>query len=182
MNTVICFSGGIGSGKTSLTAAVSDRTGIVVASFGRFVRATAEARGIAGDRDSLQTLGEALINELGWESFCRSVINAAGWTAGASLIVDGIRHVAAFEHVERVVAPTKAKLVFVDLTPERRQARLDASRPDEGTVVSRADAHSTEKDVHGALRSRADLILDGTRVLSDLVDDVCKTYSSGSLP
>lgn len=176
VNVTLRFSGGVGSGKTSLAAAVSVRAGTALASFGRFVRATAEERGITADRENLQALGEALIHELGWEKFCRSVLETADQRANAPLLVDGVRHIAALEHVERLVAPMSTKLVFVDVPKDMRQARLDATRPAEGTVVARADAHSTEKDVHVALRSRADLVLDGTRELDALVAEVCARY------
>jgi dephospho-CoA kinase len=176
MNCVLCFSGGIGSGKTSLAAAVSERADIRLASFGRFVRHIAEQRGMPGDRDTLQNLGASLIDELGWQTFCRTVVETAGWKSGAALLVDGIRHVPALEHVAGVVAPLPTKLIFVDVPSELRQVRLDAARPEERTTVNRADAHSTEKDVHGELRGRADLILDGTRSLDALVGEVCERY------
>lgn len=173
---VVCFSGGIGSGKSSLAAAVAARSALPIASFGAFVRSTAEARGIRAERENLQALGEALIAELGWENFCHSVLSSSGWTSG-SLLVDGIRHVAAFDEISRVVAPIETKLVFVEAAEDLRQARLDATRPEERTALSRAETHSTERDiVRGDLRSRANLVLDGTRALEELVDRVCSIY------
>src|SRR5258708_7620449 len=160
MNVVVCFSGGIASGKTTLATAVADRLGLKVATFGGFVRGAARTRAIAEGREELQALGEALIAEMGWGAFCRAVLDAVGWSVGASVVVDGIRHVAAFEAVKSLVVPVPARLIFVDVPREVRQARAAESRAGGGDLA-KADAHSTERDVHGALREMADLVLDG---------------------
>jgi dephospho-CoA kinase len=172
MNLVVCFSGGIASGKTTLASAVADRLGLKVATFGGFVRGVARTRGIAERREELQALGEALIAEMGWRAFCRAVLDAAGWVDGGSVVVEGIRHVAAFDAIKRLVAPVAAKLFFVDVPRDVRQARVEGARRGEATDLSKADAHSTETDVHGALRDLADYVLDGTRDLRALLEEV----------
>jgi cytidylate kinase len=177
MSIVLCFSGGIASGKTSLATAVADRLGAASASFGRFVRATALARGISEEREKLQALGESLIDEMGWPGFCRAVLDAAGWKSGSLLVIDGIRHVDALETIRGVVAPVPLKLVFVDVAQDIRQARAEG-RPGEAARLAKADAHSTEKDVHHVLKVRADLVLDGTREQRLLVDEVVGAFAS----
>lgn len=182
MNVVVCFSGGIASGKTTLATAVADHLGLTVATFGGFVRGVARTRGIAEQRAELQALGEALIAEMGWGAFCSAVLDAAAWSVGGSIVVDGIRHVAAFEAVKSLVVPVPARLIFVDVQREVRQARAAESRTGEGGNLAKADAHSTERDVHGALCERADLVLDGTREVEVLVDEVCRSLGAGYGP
>jgi len=172
MNSVLCFSGGIASGKTTLSAAVAHRLGIQRASFGGFVRKRAMERRIPESREELQALGETLIAEMGWEKFCAAVLAEARWAPGLSLALDGIRHTFAFETIKLLVAPTPATFVFVDVEFDVRQARADSTKT---TDLARADMHSTEHDVHsGALRSMANLVLDGTRDLDVLVDEVLR--------
>jgi cytidylate kinase len=168
MSVVLCFSGGIASGKTTLARAVGDRLSVPVASFGDFVRAAARDSGLPDDRATLQQLGEKLIADLGWEDFCRRVLSAAGWAPGAALIVDGVRHVAALENIRRVVTPTPVRLVFVVASREVRDRRAAVR----GTELADADEHSTERDVHDALHQLADLRLDGTLDVADLEEEV----------
>ena len=172
MSFVACFSGGIGSGKTTLANAVGERLGLKVASFGGFVRRIAGTRGVPEERQALQALGEALITEMTFDGFCHAVLVAAGWVEGGSVVVDGIRHVAAFDAIKRLVEPVSVKLFFVDVPREVRQARAEGGQRSEGTDLAKADAHSTEQDVHGALRDLADHVLDGTLDLKTLLDEV----------
>lgn len=177
MKVVPCFSGGIRSGKTTLAAAIADRVGLRVASFGDFVRARARDKGLAETRENLQILGEALIQEMTFEGFCRAVLEASGWAPGSAVVVDGIRHVAAYEAVTTLVAPLPTRLLFVDASEDVRRARL-AGRPGEGTDLKVAEKHSTERDVHGTLRGLADLVLDGSRQPEDLVEEICRFLRS----
>ncbi len=176
MNIVLCFSGGIASGKTTLAMAVADRLGFKVATFGGFVRGVARTRGISERREDLQALGEALIQEMGWEDFCSSVLRVAGWAPSASIVVDGIRHVSAFEAIKKLVAPVPAKLIFVDVPRAVRQARSDETRTGDATDLAKAETHSTERDVHGSLREMADLVLDGTIEVDGLVEQVQRVF------
>jgi hypothetical protein len=65
-----------------------------------------------------------------------------------------------------------AKLIYVEVARDIRQARADNARPAQQIDLARADAHSTEKDVHGALRDVAELVLDGSQSVETLVEDV----------
>ena len=177
MSLVLCFSGGIASGKTTVASAVAERFGLGSASFGRFVRSTAKARGVPEERERLQALGESLIEQMGWQGFCRAVLDAASWKPGSSLVIDGIRHVDAVETIRVLVAPVPTKLIFVDVPQEVRQARAE-DRPGDVTDLARADAHSTEKDVHHVLKARADLVLDGKREPTSLLEDVGRAFGS----
>lgn len=172
MSTVICFSGGIASGKTTLASAVAKHRGLRLATFGGFVRQVANRRKIPEEREALQELGAALIAEMTFDGFCSAVLRDAGWTSGGSVVVDGIRHVPAYEAIERLVSPVETRLFFVDVAREVRQSRADNPDRAERTELTKADAHSTEIDVHGPLRTLADRVLDGTKTLEELVEDV----------
>lgn len=172
MNGVLCFSGGIASGKTTLSTAVAERLGVRRTSFGGLVRDAAKERDIDSSRESLQALGESLIAEMGWDAFCTAVLHAAGWSPGIPLVLDGIRHTIAFETVKKLVAPMPAVLVFVDVGRDVRRGRRDGTNV---VDLAKADAHSTEQEVHsGALRSLATVVLDGTKGVDDLVEDVLR--------
>lgn len=175
MSIALCFSGGIGSGKTTLASAVAERFSVTTASFGRFVRHAAKERGISEEREMLQALGEKLIAELGWPTFCGAVLDESGWKPGSTLVIDGIRHVAAFEAVRDLVAPMPASLIFVAVPRELRQTRVD-ERIGEQTDLAKAELHSTEAQVREVLRGKADLIVDGTRDLFALVEQVYERF------
>ncbi|MEI9941988.1 MAG: AAA family ATPase [Pseudomonadota bacterium] len=179
MNAAICFSGGIASGKTTLASAVAVRLGLQVATFGGYVRSEARRRGAEEHREALQALGEALIGEMGWISFCTAVLEEAGWTPGNSIVVDGIRHVAALEAVRAIVNPMPTKLFLVAVAQAVRQDRND-NRPQERTELAKADLHSTERDVHQSLPDLADLVLDGTRDPDALVEEVLLTLGKSA--
>lgn len=178
----LCFSGGIASGKTTLSSAIAERRGITHASFGRFVRTTAKGRGIPEVREKLQDLGASLIDELGWDEFCSRVLAAAGWQRGQPVIVDGIRHVTGYETVGRIVSPMPTALVFLDAPLEVRDARK-RQRGDVGTRdLVTLQTHSTEKDVVDTLRSIATLALDGTNSLEALVYEIETTIFTAGVP
>ncbi len=176
----LCFSGGIGSGKTTLAVAVSVQFGLRHASFGQFVRAAAKRRGLPSSREHLQQLGENLIEELGWEDFCRGVLAEAGWSAKQPIAVEGVRHTLALDTITRVVAPMAVRLVYLDVAPTIRELRLRSERPDDAADLARADAHPNERDVHVELRARADLVLDATRDHEFLVAEVSNRYLAGA--
>ena len=129
----------------------------------------AAARGIPEEGDALQNLGESLIRELSFEGFCRAVIEESQWVSGESLVVDGIRHVNAYDAIKVIVAPVQARLFFVDVPREVRQVRAQNRGRSDRTDLTKADTHSTEKEVHGALKTLADHVLDGTVVLETLI-------------
>ena len=98
----LAIAGGIASGKTSLAKALSERLAWPRASFGDCVREVAAEQGLGTLRETLQAVGEALI-AAGWDSFCRRTLCEGGWRPGGPVIVDGIRHVEAIDHLRAVL-------------------------------------------------------------------------------
>ena len=73
------------------------------------------------------------------------------------------------------MAPMTTVLVFVDVERDVRQARADSAK---AADLAKADTHSTEQDVHnGALRKMATVVLDGTKGVDALVEDVLRAVS-----
>ena len=167
--TVIGFSGRIKSGKTTVSQAVADVLSLPRASFGDFVRAEAQRRGLDGEsRSVLQNLGELLIDQ-GWLRFCQDVLATVDWQPGNSLVVDGIRHAAAVRTLSRIVDPLPFVLVHVAVDEEIRQHRFQRQ---EMQSLREAESHSTEADVKDVLPMMADLIVDGAQAVDDLVREI----------
>lgn len=165
ISPVICFSGRIGSGKTSVSRSVADRLGASWTGFGDFVRATAAGLGSdPSSREILQDLGARLIRENGIAWLCSQVIARASWDEQRALVIDGVRHIQVLEEIIHQVAghPT----VLVHLAFEGARPGLDAE------ARQRAEQHSTERDVLDALPSKADLVVSADAPLEAVVDAV----------
>lgn len=169
-NTVLAFSGGIASGKSGLSTAVAAALSCPRVSFGSYVRIVTEMRGLKQCRENWQTVGESLLLE-DPRQFCRAVLGQCSWIPGAPLVVDGIRHVEVAEILRTLVAPSQFRLVHIDAGAVIRAERFFQRTPDGGSLAA-YDEHSTEAQVGGALSTHADLVVDGTKALTDLADEV----------
>jgi hypothetical protein len=136
--------------------------------FGDYVRSVARDRQLSESRVVLQELGAILIEELGWDQFCRSVLAQADWKPGESLVLDGIRHAEALVRLRSVVAPSEVLLVLVQAEVLTRTARL-AERGAYDVSLEQTDAHSTEIEVGTMLPHLADLTVDGSHPVPRLV-------------
>ena len=141
------------------------------ASFGSHVRSVAAERGMDEDRETLQELGESLVEE-DCAGFCSSVLRSADWRQGFPLVINGIRHAEVIRVLRSLVSPSRFILLYVH-TPEqalehRRGARAASNRLD----WERIERHSTEVEVPTVVREAADLVLDGSRPADELADQV----------
>ncbi len=71
-STVLAFSGGIRSGKSTLSTGVAEALGCRRVSFGDYVRAITQVRGLENCRENWQAVGESLIRE-DLNQFCGAV-------------------------------------------------------------------------------------------------------------
>jgi cytidylate kinase len=163
---VIGFSGRIGSGKTTISQSVADALGWTFASFGEFVRGVARSRNLDPDsREVLQEIGNLLIAQ-GWPEFCKDVLAAAAWQPDKPLVVDGIRHTEAVQHLAKIAYPLPFVHVHVAVDEQIRLDRLQQRATFDNAV---AESHSTEAAVKDRLPAMAHLVVDGSRSVNEVV-------------
>ena len=169
---ILAFSGGIGSGKTTLSKEVSTLLNWKRISFGDYVRAVAIERGIDNNsREKLQELGESLI-EKGWDAFCNGLLKKYQWKSDECLVIDGIRHKEAIDTLRKITFPSKVFLIFISLDFKNRQQRLLENGNKQINDLRRFDSHSTETQVSSVLSQTSDLILDGNMGIDELKNKV----------
>jgi dephospho-CoA kinase len=167
---VLGFGGHMGSGKSTLAQALASSLGCPLSSFGDVVRDEAEARGVPGTRENLQSIGQELVEKQLVE-FCEAVIEKAGaWHRSGLLVIDGLRHSEVVETVRGLVKPVPMYLILVDLPDDERRARLSVREPDVA-LHPEYELHPTEKSVED-LREIADLVLRGNDLKQTGVDSV----------
>ena len=90
MNVVIGLSGRINSGKSTLADQLSASLDCNKTSFSDIVREDAINRKMELSRDSLQKIGQELV-DLSCEEFCKRVLKKGNWNVDSMLVVEGIR-------------------------------------------------------------------------------------------
>lgn len=97
MNTKIYVSGKICSGKSTLAKKIAEDTGYLLISFGGILKDHLVKSDLPVTRESLQRIGQELIDQLGYEGFLRwSIEHSPQIQWNGPLIVDGLRHVAIY--------------------------------------------------------------------------------------
>jgi cytidylate kinase len=168
---LICFSGRIGSGKSSVSEILAARLGWKRSAFGEYLRTELARRG--GDvtsREALQDLGQSLV-ETDTEAFCSDVLSAGGFRPGDNFLVDGVRHADIQRMLAVLASPSVARLIFLAADDANRFQRI-ADRPDGQADFARAEAHKVEADLKASIPAIADLSVDSTQDI-DLVIGEC---------
>lgn len=169
MSLLLCFSGQLGSGKSSVSTAVAEALGWGRTGFGDYLRGEiARTGGDPNDREALQNLGQRRVDD-DPVAFCRDVLAAGGFHPGDDFVIDGVRHVRIFEILADVSAPSEAKLLFLGAHDSTRLERVGA-RADAGDFA-RASEHRVEAELRDALPDRADGIVDADQALDRVVSD-----------
>jgi dephospho-CoA kinase len=154
---VVGLAGRRGSGKSTIAHTLERKFDFARASFGDYVRIVARERGMGSDTQSLQNLGQMLIEELGWNRFCRAVL--VGTESAHRVVVDGIRHLAARSTLENLVAPAYFGLVFVETDEALRVQRLRGRASVEESKLTKEMSDELEQ-----LQFEANLVVDGARI------------------
>ncbi|MCO8125533.1 AAA family ATPase, partial [Stieleria sp. TO1_6] len=142
VESAVAFSGRIKSGKTTLARRVATELSLPFASFGDFVRGETESRGLdCSDRVILQSVGQEFI-DAGVKPFCTKVLNAAGWTPGSRVVVDGVRHIDVLRELQELLFPVPLKLVYVQVSDATQASRFTSS--DTGKRRTEIESHATE--------------------------------------
>jgi adenylate kinase family enzyme len=172
MRVVVALAGRKGSGKSTIARTLVERHGFSHASFGQYVRSEGQRRKLKLDTPGLEELGSALIQDLGWERFCREVLrNVLG---ASELVVDGVRHWEVVPILRSITSPAKVILVFVEIDDDERVARLSkryANAPERQDY----EYDGMIQDL-GTLRERADILVDGMR--SDAAEEILTAIRS----
>ncbi|MAM39585.1 MAG: hypothetical protein CL949_14030 [Erythrobacter sp.] len=175
MSLLLCFSGQIGSGKSSVSTAVAEALGWRRTGFGDYLRSEIiRSGGDPNDRQALQDLGQKRV-DADAAAFCRDVLAAAGFTPGDDLVIDGIRHVAIFEILAEVSRPSEARLLYLGAREITRNLRIQ-SRTD-AQDFARASAHRVETELQDALPQRADALIDADQQLEQVVANCLEAIS-----
>ena len=152
---IVCIAGKKGSGKSTLAEGL-ERRSFARVSFGDFVRSVARRRGISSEVRELELLGQRLISELGWREFCSQVLGQH--RHAARVVVDGVRHMDAWNELRSLCSPRDAILVFVEVDEVARASRLLArARPGEQPEDPEMSADVVQ------LRTEADLVINGAK-------------------
>lgn len=169
MNLLLCFSGQIGSGKSTVSEAVARALGCGRTSFGDYLRGEiARQGGDPDDRKALQDLGQMRV-EADAAAFCRDVLSAGGFQPGDNFVIDGIRHVSIFEILKQVSLPSRSRLLFLGAGEMTRSSRVQ-SRADAGDFA-RASIHRVEEEMREALPGRADAFIDADQTMEGVISD-----------
>lgn len=154
--TVICISGRIGSGKSTLCTELSSRLNCVGLSVSDYLIHLAIQRGLAVNRHTLQTIGEEEIQK-GWNKFCTAFLKYAGRQEGQSIVIGGIRHIDFFKEIKNIVKPLPCFLVFLEIDPSVRKKRLFERDKEQAALTN--EEHSTESYYDDLVRN-ADFVFD----------------------
>ena len=167
---LVCFSGKIGSGKTSTSNAVANVLGCGYTSFSNYLRDAVAGRGGDPDcRKALQDLGQNRI-EQDAESFCRDVLAAAGFVPGQDFVLDGVRHFEVLQHLVRIAAPSEVRLFFLEADSGLRSSRVGERSAKEGEDFDRAASHVVEAELADKLPMAAHAIIDSSVAGCDVID------------
>jgi len=165
MRAVICLSGGIATGKTTVAKALVERfSDAAVCSFGDVVRNQARSQGKPLDRETLQIVGLALV-EAGWRSFVDALLADIPQPVQV-LVVEGIRHRQAFEEIKRRHLSDIILLVYLEIGSRVQEGRLQERRESPGTQL-----HPVESSLAG-VEAIADLVIDGDFPLDWIIDKI----------
>ena len=176
MSLIVCFSGKIGSGKSSVLAALGNKLHWKRTGFGDYLRAEiVKAGGDPSSREALQDIGKRLV-ESDPDGFCRAVLAYGDYQAGDNLFLDGVRHVDIFNLLKRIAAPADVRLIFLSVTDDVQRSRV-TTRPDSDDLV-RAAGHTVESDLADSLPQRADININADQPLDEVVATCIHTIQS----
>jgi len=171
MQSDIVFSGRFGSGKTTLARATAASLGGGYAGFGATIKRIAVERSLPTTREDLQALGEQLVLDRA-EELCRRVIAERDPPVAARSIIDGLRHKEVYEILRRLSEPKRLLCIFVDLPNDIRIERIKAREAWSDSQISQIDHHSTEIQVGTVIRSLADIIVDNSKSIQSVIDEI----------
>lgn len=167
------FAGRFGSGKTTLARATAVTLHGGYAGFGATIKRIAIERSLGITRDNLQTLGEELVRDAP-EELCRRVLAEREPHNSERLIIDGLRHKEIYDILRRLSEPKRLICIFVTLADDIRIRRIKAREPLLDSQIGDIDAHSTEVQVNTGIRSLADITIDNSKPIEQVVHAIVR--------
>lgn len=169
MSLLLCFSGQIGSGKSSVSAAVAEALGWRRTGFGDYLRSEiSRLGGDPKDRQALQDLGQERVDDDA-AAFCRDVLSFGGFQPGDDFVIEGVRHVSIYEALAGLSLPSQVRLPFLGAGEATRASRVN-SRTD-ALDFDRASKHRVELELGTTLPERADGVVDADQTFEQVVSD-----------
>ena len=168
MKKSIIIIGRICSGKSSLARSLSESLNIPKASFGGYLVELAPEFNLKVSRDSLQNLGQSLINS-NPEKFLADVIEFSG--SSEEMIFEGVRHKIIKEKIEQI---SRAAISFYIEVPTEVRLQRCVERGDiniSKVEFDQWDNHIVEQEIEG-LKNKCTHILDGSQSSLDLKKEV----------
>ncbi|MBI9013902.1 MAG: AAA family ATPase [Clostridiales bacterium] len=167
---IIMFSGKVGSGKTSLSKQLANDLQAEYISFGEYVVHIAKKNDLNHDnRKVLQNIGEEQIRK-GWHQFCNGLLNYNTIVDFKLLVVDGMRHIDCYNTFQEMYPGEEIIILYINIDNSvslQRQKKLDSE-----INYGKNGLHMTEKEVVTTIPYIADLILDGTKDINTLLNEV----------
>lgn len=146
MDTKIYVAGKICSGKSTLAKKIADHTGYPLISFGGILKDHLVKSDLPVTRESLQRIGQELIDQLGYDGFLRwSIEHSPQIQWNGSLIVDGLRHGEIYFRL--VETFPHSILIYCACDPGTQLARLMARYQQDENDARETLSHETEKYV-----------------------------------
>ena len=164
---VVCLAGAVGSGKTTVARALAADLDATIAGFGDFVRHIAAENNEPTDRNTLQRLGQSLV-EADAIGFTRRFTDWARFDATRSIIIEGVRHASAYDAIRDFAQTIGAVpfLIFLNTSSNVRAVRRFGG---DLSALIRVDLHAAERQTVDVLERRADLTVDGAKPLDEVV-------------
>ena len=150
------------AGKTTVSKAVASEMHAVRISFGRVVSEEAEKQQLDITRETLQNLGESMVQEDVY-GFCQRVLDSKGWQKGMSIVVDGVRHKRVLLALREIVEPDYFGLMYLNIDRKTQLERWKSEDIPYTKSLEELEQHSTEIEVLKVLPDFSDLILDGAK-------------------
>lgn len=155
MDTKICVAGKICSGKSTLAKKIAEHTIYPLISFGGILKDHLVKSDLPVTRESLQRIGQELIDQLGYDGFLRwSVEHSSQIQWDGPLIVDGLRHGAIYARFVEMFP--RSVLVYCVCDLETQLVRLMARDKISENAAREILSHETEQYV-SELEPRANL-------------------------
>ena len=173
---VICFSGRIGSGKTTVSHCVARSPGWKWASFGQFVHTNNKRIGGSHRRSDLQDSGQLAVNRNSF-GFCNQMLTHFSVGKDDNVIIDGIRHLNVLNDLKKIFSSRKVILLYLGISNSIREARL-TQRGDDRREIAEAEQHCMEQEVIEDLPRVADRIVNVDGELTDTVSVVRSVIDS----